>query len=160
MILTKDLIEKGKSVNNGWSTAQMKALGVTVFKKGWFKNLIGSNISQSAYDEFIALKDKHISEKSKRKKEQKNDFIPVVSNLSWKEQYLHPNWQKMRLIILNRDGFKCVNCSAKDKTLHVHHLKYLMGKFIWEVPKWYLVTLCEDCHSVEHNRDLTIKKFS
>jgi len=26
MILTKDLIEKGKSVNNGWSTAQMKVL--------------------------------------------------------------------------------------------------------------------------------------
>lgn len=41
--------------------------------------------------------------------------------------------------------------------LHVHHLKYLRGKMIWEVPLFYLVTLCEDCHSKEHGRDLKAK---
>ncbi len=64
----------------------------------------------------------------------------------------------MRLLVFQRDKYTCVDCKSQEKTLHAHHLKYGKDKYIWDVPIWYLVTLCEDCHSREHGRDLTLKK--
>lgn len=58
-----------------------------------------------------------------------------------------PRWQKKRLDIMNRDSFSCQRCFSTDKTLHVHHIKYI-GK-PWECPDKYLITLCEQCHACE-----------
>jgi len=166
MKLTKEIIEQGKSSNNGWNNEQMIALGVTSFTKGWMKALVGKEVTQDAIDKFLSLKDYHFKRrlanggKVKTKVKQrmgKFDFVPVSNSITYNEQYLHPNWQKFRLFVLNRDNYKCVNCGSVEKTLHAHHLKYARGKFIWEVPHWYIVTLCEDCHSLEHGRDLTAK---
>lgn len=63
----------------------------------------------------------------------------------------HPKWQKKRLEIMNRDGFKCVECGDDENQLHVHHLVYRKGKKPWEYPEWELATLCEFCHTVEHD---------
>lgn len=60
--------------------------------------------------------------------------------------YQDPRWQKKRLEIMSRDNFICVACGAKDKTLHVHHKKYV-GE-VWESPDSHLQTLCEDCHKL------------
>lgn len=57
-----------------------------------------------------------------------------------------PRWQKRRLEILQRDGWECLSCGTKEKTLHVHHRKYERGKAPWEYPDEVLETLCEDCH--------------
>ena len=62
-----------------------------------------------------------------------------------KADYTDPRWQKKRLEILERDGWQCVACGSKDKTLNVHHLMY-NGK-PWITPGPYLQTLCEDCHA-------------
>jgi hypothetical protein len=59
--------------------------------------------------------------------------------------YKHPNWQRKRLEILNRDNFTCVACADRDSTLHVHHIAYGSGD-IWDVPDEFLQTLCEQCH--------------
>lgn len=58
-----------------------------------------------------------------------------------------PRWQKKRLKIMERDGFKCQGCGNEEKTLHVHHLKY--NGMPWEAPDNHLITLCENCHEAE-----------
>lgn len=44
-----------------------------------------------------------------------------MSKLSYAEQLKHPNWQRRRLQIMERDGFKCANCGDSESQLHVHH---------------------------------------
>lgn len=70
--------------------------------------------------------------------------------MDYKEQIKTPKWQKRRLEIMQRDDFTCQICGAKDKTLHVHHTTYIQGRSIWEYPDKMLITLCEDCHEIEH----------
>jgi hypothetical protein len=53
------------------------------------------------------------------------------------------------LEIMERDEFTCQSCGAKDKTLNVHHKKYVRGLMPWEYCGFVLVTLCEDCHRAE-----------
>lgn len=69
---------------------------------------------------------------------------------TYAEKLRHPNWQKKRLQILDRDGFKCRVCSSADTTLHVHHLHYVRGRDPWDYGNASLITLCEGCHSYEH----------
>lgn len=69
-----------------------------------------------------------------------------MSNYS--ELLKDPRWQKKRLEIFQRDDFTCQECFSTNKTLHVHHIKYV-GDFPWETPDLYLLTLCEDCHRLE-----------
>ena len=61
------------------------------------------------------------------------------------DDYKDPRWQKLRLKIMERDGFACVACLDATSTLHVHHMKY--HKYLWTTPAEWLQTLCESCHS-------------
>lgn len=70
--------------------------------------------------------------------------------LSYNEQIKSPHWQKRRLQILQRDNFTCQICGRTEKTLHVHHLCYRKDAKIWDYPDNTLITLCEDCHRMEH----------
>lgn len=70
--------------------------------------------------------------------------------LSYNEQIKSPHWQKRRLQILQRDNFTCQICGSTEKTLHVHHLCYRKDAKIWDYPDNTLMTLCEDCHRMEH----------
>ena len=69
-----------------------------------------------------------------------------MSNYS--ELLKDPRWQKKRLEVFNRDNWTCQCCLDTDSTLHVHHTKYT-GKFPWDCPDKYLITLCEQCHQKE-----------
>lgn len=167
MIFTKELLEKGKSSGGGWNNKQLSALGITDCSKGWKFRIIGKDIPEKNIALFLELKDAHFKTKIENGKNVKKkvlakmgiiDFEPILAPIPFKEQYQHPNWQRMRMFVLNRDKYTCVNCKARDKTLHAHHLKYKPDCYVWNVPHWYIVTLCEDCHSLEHNKDLTIKK--
>lgn len=66
-----------------------------------------------------------------------------------KEQYYNalkdPRWQKKRLRVFERDGWKCRKCGSTRTTLHVHHLKYTR-KYPWNEPIKHLITRCERCH--------------
>ena len=59
-----------------------------------------------------------------------------------------PRWQKKRLEIIQRDGFACCACKAKDHPLNVHHGFYARGVNPWEYSDDTLWTLCEDCHGM------------
>jgi hypothetical protein len=68
----------------------------------------------------------------------------------YSDQYKDPRWQKKRLEILERDGFTCCRCGDKDSQLHVHHIRYIRGKKVWDYDNKMLLTLCSDCHEVTH----------
>lgn len=67
------------------------------------------------------------------------------------QQLKSPKWQKRRLQILEKDNWTCQACGTQEKTLHVHHLYYVDGKNLWDYNDHELITLCEDCHKIEHN---------
>lgn len=58
----------------------------------------------------------------------------------------HPNWQRKRLEVLQREDFTCQRCGDKSTTLHVHHSYYEKGKAPWEYPEASLKVVCESCH--------------
>lgn len=64
------------------------------------------------------------------------------------EKLKDPRWQRKRLEVLQRDGFKCTSCKDETRTLHVHHDVYHGNP--WECPMKDLVTLCERCHDRQH----------
>lgn len=68
----------------------------------------------------------------------------------YSELLKNPKWQKVRLEVMNRDNWKCTRCKKTDKTLNVHHTEYHKGKKPWEYDIKFLVTLCENCHGIEH----------
>lgn len=67
-------------------------------------------------------------------------------NMNYAEKLKDPRWQKKRLEIFERDGWKCMNCGDSAMTLHVHHRLYMNGRDPWDYPEHYLSTLCEHCH--------------
>lgn len=75
-----------------------------------------------------------------------------------KKLYDHPQWQKKRLEILSRDGFKCVACGEDEKTLNVHHKSYIWNNKPWEYEHDNFITYCDKCHKAEHKRLLEEKE--
>lgn len=60
MILTVEILQKGKSSKGGFSLKQIKLLGYNFFKADWQINSIGKDFKKEVIDEFIELKDKHL----------------------------------------------------------------------------------------------------
>ena len=64
-------------------------------------------------------------------------------------------WKKKRKEILDRDNYRCVNCSSTEN-LQVHHRQYhfeiKVRKFKepWDYPHALMITLCETCHQRGH----------
>lgn len=83
-------------------------------------------------------------------------FMPKKS---YKEKLKNPRWQKKRLEVMERDVWSCQECKSKSKTLNVHHVFYEYGKDPWDYPTDRLVTLCEDCHKIEHDANEEIKSL-
>lgn len=68
---------------------------------------------------------------------------------TYQAQLRDPRWQKRRLEIMERDGFRCLRCGDERTTLNVHHLFYEKDVMAWEYPEWSLITLCEPHHAEE-----------
>ncbi len=67
------------------------------------------------------------------------------------DQYRDPRWQRLRLRVFERDGWKCRMCNQDGKTLHAHHPVYrAFSEGPWDYEVDELVTVCEDCHKEEH----------
>ncbi len=64
-------------------------------------------------------------------------------------------WQKKRALVIERDKWKCQNASCKtpEASLQVHHLEYITGIHPADYPMDMLITLCENCHDKERNRE-------
>ena len=80
--------------------------------------------------------------------------------MNYEEQLKHPKWQKKRLEIMNRAGWKCEKCERDDETLHVHHISYDHGgPQPWNYHDSWLQCLCETCHTLSHIDEKRIIKF-
>lgn len=71
--------------------------------------------------------------------------------MNYSEKLKDPRWQKKRLEIMQRDEFTCQWCGCTEKTLNVHHIRY-KSEEPWDEESVNLITICEDCHTEEHNR--------
>ena len=64
--------------------------------------------------------------------------------------YFRPEWRKQRLVILDRDAWKCCECGSdiKARNAHVHHKlpRALGGQDVDE----NLISLCSACHATKH----------
>lgn len=65
---------------------------------------------------------------------------------TYAEQLRDPRWQKRRLEVLERDEWQCLECGAKDRELHVHHVRYKYGLKPWEYEDQDLRAMCSTCH--------------
>lgn len=65
---------------------------------------------------------------------------------SYSEKLQDPRWQRKRLEIMDRDGYKCRECQSTEKTQTVRHAYYKKGCEPWEYPNESLQTVCMDCH--------------
>lgn len=64
---------------------------------------------------------------------------------TYSEKLKDPRWQKMRLAIMQRDGFACRDCGDGSEELHVHHCHCMKGES-WDTPAELILTLCKTCH--------------
>jgi len=77
-----------------------------------------------------------------------------MGNEKYSNKLKDPRWQKKRLQILERDGFKCIKCNSDKNTLHVHHRWYEKNTDPWDYPDIIFQTLCEKCHfGVHYSKD-------
>jgi hypothetical protein len=70
-----------------------------------------------------------------------------------------PRWQKLRLRCLERSEWKCEHCDSGEKTLHVHHKRYIKGRKPWEYDADQLEVLCESCHEDTHKLKETLDEI-
>lgn len=68
----------------------------------------------------------------------------------------HPQWQKKRLKILERDNWTCQFCEETEKELQIHHKHYEYNKNPWDYEDEFLIKLCKSCHENETNE---MKKY-
>jgi len=62
------------------------------------------------------------------------------------ERLQDPRWQRKRLGVLERAGWKCQWCGTDKVNLQIHHSYYTRGAMPWEYPDEALYCLCDDCH--------------
>ena len=78
-------------------------------------------------------------------------MIPTTEQQSkYSKKLRDPRWQKLRLQVLERDGWACILCEDTENTLAVHHKFYRKGVEPWDYPLDTFVTLCETCHTEQY----------
>jgi 5-methylcytosine-specific restriction endonuclease McrA len=152
--LTKANLSAALSSKGSLSTKQFNVLGYKKPFKGWKRQLIGTMFSQQQIDKFIGLKNAHLKNR-KQKTSRKSTVVIPKQKVG---VYYSPKWKAKRKKIKERDNYRCVSCGNgrwDGRELVVHHLVYERDKEVWDVPDWYLVTLCDECHRKEHSKILT-----
>lgn len=65
---------------------------------------------------------------------------------SYRTQLQHPEFQKVRLEVLERDGWRCRWCETGNVNLQVHHGYYKKNAEPWDYERESLWSLCKNCH--------------
>jgi len=75
--------------------------------------------------------------------------------MKYKQMLKDPRWQKKRLEVFERAGWKCESCGDGTTELHVHHVEYKKGAKPWEYSMNDLQCLCKHCHKKDHKKTVT-----
>lgn len=67
--------------------------------------------------------------------------------IAWQVYLQSRHWQNIRQKALERDGYKCVECSSTEN-LRVHHWQYRETGYMTKLQDVY--TLCQLCHEKVH----------
>lgn len=65
---------------------------------------------------------------------------------SYSEKLQDPRWQRKRLEIMEKAGFKCELCECSDEMLQIHHGYYDRRLDPWQYDNETLWCLCKGCH--------------
>jgi len=82
----------------------------------------------------------------------------LVDKASHPELLNHPEWHKKKLEILEKSGFRCINCRSDEKTLDVYHSYYENSLKPWEYPEKSLYCLCGECYRKSQYINILIKR--
>jgi len=77
--------------------------------------------------------------------------------MDYKDKLKDPRWIKRRREIMERDNHRCMICGEDSVLLNVHHLLYRKYAEPWEYDDRELVTLCEDCHKMVHDKSIKLE---
>ena len=82
---------------------------------------------------------------------------PFESELAAEAEFAkNPDYEQIRLLVLERDGWKCTypGCGARAQ-LHVHHIQYRShGVCHWP---WNLTVVCNFHHDLIHRKHIGVK---
>lgn len=78
--------------------------------------------------------------------------------MTYGQKLADPRWQIKREQIICRDNYRCVDCGGKTN-LQVHHLGYIQNVQPWEYPHEFLITLCNECHSLEEKFKIKLQEL-
>lgn len=81
---------------------------------------------------------------------------PEVKGVEY-QKGLNYGFANTKAYVLDRDGYVCQNCKAKNTTLHAHHIIYRSNGGSDDESN--LITLCKDCHNKVHNGEIELKKI-
>lgn len=73
-----------------------------------------------------------------------------MTKKTYADKLKDPRWQRKKNQIVERDNYTCQYCKLTTKPLQVHHYCYIIKGDPWDVPDDALITICEDCHFIEH----------
>lgn len=73
--------------------------------------------------------------------------------MTYADDLRHPKWQRKRLEVMQAAEWKCSSCNSENRTLHVHHRRYIRGRKPWEYDDADLISLCDECHTLFHRVD-------
>lgn len=79
---------------------------------------------------------------------QTESAIRALRRLPYREYLRTFHWRRTRELALERAGYQCALCPAREQ-LAVHHRSYLRLGF--EQPQ-DLIVLCRECHETHHRR--------
>lgn len=60
----------------------------------------------------------------------------------------------VRKVILKRDNYTCQDCNISNKKLTIHHIKESHKHPELKFKRSNLITLCQRCHSLRHNKKI------
>ena len=62
------------------------------------------------------------------------------------EKLRDPRWQRRRLAVLERAGWRCEGCGTNHVNLQIHHGFYERDADPWDYPDGALFCVCDSCH--------------
>ncbi|MBE3036966.1 MAG: hypothetical protein IMZ70_07810 [Candidatus Atribacteria bacterium] len=107
LIVTKELIDEGLSINGALNGAQVKVLmpNEKLYcgfpRSGWRKRLLGTKVTQSQVDEFLRLKNRHLAHKTRK--------LPPEKPL-YKEIYSHMDSIRQEIKESKTEKYDCSTC--------------------------------------------------